>query len=563
MRVRVVAPKAVEFVDLGSAGPKGVLIGRAPTAEWLRGKPPALDVETIQGLRIASDNISANHAVMWREGDTTQLMDLGSRNGTWLRLSPFEPIGLSSFNDAEVRLALPNDAESSEGPADARWSGSEGFDEAVQAAIVAWLERRGIVARVFPSRDRGDNHDSHTPSQLPLSDEVLLNVVPAATVGGDWTDTLAVLWRYVDEQRRLFAAEEATRNEGLILASDGIRRAHRQVVDAAGRALRVLLVGATGTGKEGLARAYHRHSGRTGPFVALNCSELNKDLVRAELFGAEEGAFTGSVRRIVGAVEQANGGTLFLDEIGELPLDVQPMLLRFLDRGEYVRLGSYGKPRHTDARIICATNRDLREEIKRDRFRQDLWFRLSIQVVEIPALRERFEDIQQFLQSQAFGAGSLLAALSPPALEVLRAHPWEGNFRELANFAARIAPTGSNIGIDAAQCRKALAAGSLTIAPPPRASALPTGGGIQTWPEVSAQAGSLAAQAFHEDHGTDPGSWNDIKDYIENYLKPVLFARLSGAAHGDVVEARHALKLGADRGTASRQLERYFDRFTR
>src|SRR5262249_22796063 len=153
-------------------------------------------------------------------------------------------------------------------------------------------------------------------------------------------------------QNDLFVIERELRQEGIILASPVMRHVYRSVVEAARRGQRVLIMGPTGAGKEALARCYHKHSGRSGAFVARNCGMMSKDFLRAELFGAERGSFTGAVQRIIGAVERANAGTLFLDEIGELPADVQPMLLRFLDGGEYERLGQFGAVCHADVRIV-------------------------------------------------------------------------------------------------------------------------------------------------------------------------------------------------------------------
>ncbi len=151
------------------------------------------------------------------------------------------------------------------------------------------------------------------------------------------------------------------REEGLIVASQTMRQAIARLVDVASRGSKsLLLVGPSGSGKEGMARCFHRHSGRAGPFIAKNCATLTRDFVRSELFGAEKGAFTGAVQRTFGAVENAHEGTLFLDEIGELPLDVQPMLLRFLDQGEYERLGHRGPLGRADVCVVGATNKDLR-----------------------------------------------------------------------------------------------------------------------------------------------------------------------------------------------------------
>lgn len=558
--VEVITPAGVESFEVETGQPQGLLFGRQPDTDWLRNGPlPELDLH-VRELTSTAPGISANHVVICRNANETFVMDLGSRNGTWLRLRPFERTAVHGDSDVELRLSLPTGAPPP-APADATWTSAETFESGISSAVETWLRQHKIDARVFVSRDKEINPAEQT-TRLPLSRHSQINVVPTGTMSPEWRETLAVLWRYVDAQRRAFDAEESTQQEGMVLASPAIRRAHRDVASAAARGLRLLLLGPTGAGKEGLARAYHSHSGRNGPFVALNCSQLNKDLLRAELFGAEEGAFTGSVRRIVGAVEQANGGTLFLDEVGELPPDVQPMLLRFLDRGEFVRLGSYGKERRSDVLIVGATNRDLRYEVAQGRFREDLWFRLSICVVEVPGLRSRFEDVQRFLQLQRLGTRSVWDVLESDAVEALRDHAWDGNFRELSNFVARLSlPEGPNL-VNEAACRRALASGSLRphdkgnpSRPPPRS--------VHDWNEQVTAATASASEAFLEDRGASPASWNDIKDFIENYFKPVLFAHLSGAAEAPPGEAKHTSRLGADRGTANRQLDRYFERFYR
>jgi len=249
-----------------------------------------------------------------------------------------------------------------------------------------------------------------------------------------------------------------------------------------------LLLGESGAGKEGLARAYHRHSGRGGAFIPLNCATLQKELVRAELFGAEPGAYTGLTQTIVGAVEQANEGTLFLDEIGDMPLEIQPVLLRFLDDGVFERMGRYGKKRRADVHLVCATNKDLRAEVREGRFRADLWFRLSVQVVEVPPLRDRLEDVMAYLETRTLGGElSALAALAPDAIDLVRRHGWQGNFRELANFVLRLPRCTAPASIDLAACRHALELGALSVvSPSPPAASSETvvadGSDWATWP---------------------------------------------------------------------------------
>lgn len=196
----------------------------------------------------------------------------------------------------------------------------------------------------------------------------------------------------------------------------------------------VLLLGETGVGKEEFASGIH---GGQGPYVALNCGGLSRELLVSELFGYSEGAFTGARKGgMVGKVEAAHGGTLFLDEIGEMPLDLQPQLLRVLEQGEFYRLGE-NAPRKVQFRLIAATHRDLRQEVAAGRFRMDLYYRIAVTTLRIPPLRQRTEDIpvlaSHFLQRNLQQQGLPQGRLSAQALEQLRAYSWPGNVRELRN----------------------------------------------------------------------------------------------------------------------------------
>ncbi|HEY0468899.1 MAG TPA: sigma 54-interacting transcriptional regulator, partial [Polyangiaceae bacterium] len=328
---------------------------------------------------------------------------------------------------------------------------------------------------------------------------------------------------------------------------------------------RLMLIGPSGAGKEGLARAYHRHTGRAGSFVPRNCTMFTKDLVRVELFGAEAGAYTGATRRVIGAVERAHGGTLFLDELGEMPVEVQPTLLRFLDRGEFERLGDYGTVRVADVRMVAATNRDLRVALERNEFRADLWYRISNEVIELPPLRERFEDARAFLKTQLVSSTgeSVLDLLSAQAEEVLREHRWDGNFRELQSFASRVAAS-AGAPIDADTCRELLARGTLSGLPAPKGQASALAATNQDWKKLIEHA----ASAFAADVGHEvPENWDEVKEFVEKYFKPLLFVRLgqgnAALANESIDISTLARRLGADRGTAARQIERYLELLAR
>lgn len=203
----------------------------------------------------------------------------------------------------------------------------------------------------------------------------------------------------------------------------------------------VLLNGETGTGKEVFAQSIHYHSRRaSAPFVALNCSSFTKELLESELFGHKAGAFTGANKDHKGLIAEANGGTLFLDEIGELPIELQPKLLRVLESGAYYRVGD-SKQQQADVRIIAATHKDLTREAEAGHFRSDLYYRIAVFTITLPSLRERAKDIpllaQHFLNVYAAKANHPVMAITSDALQALIHHYWPGNIRELKNVIER------------------------------------------------------------------------------------------------------------------------------
>ena len=206
--------------------------------------------------------------------------------------------------------------------------------------------------------------------------------------------------------------------------------------------LTVMITGESGTGKELIARALHDYGKRRGgPFVAVNMAAIPRELIESDLFGHEKGAFTGANQRGVGRFEQAQGGTLFLDEIGDMPMEAQTRLLRVLQQGEYTTVGGRN-PIKTDVRIVAATNKDLRVSIQQGTFREDLYFRLNVVPIRLPALRERSEDVADLAQhffAQAAREGLPRKYLDGEALAKLRAYRWPGNVRELENLVRRLA----------------------------------------------------------------------------------------------------------------------------
>ncbi len=220
---------------------------------------------------------------------------------------------------------------------------------------------------------------------------------------------------------------------GLVFASDAMLQLLEMTCQVARGSVPVLITGPNGTGKERIAAIVHANSAaRTGPFVAVNCGALPENLLEAELFGAEAGAYTGATRAREGRFEQADGGTLLLDEIGNLPLAGQAKLLRVLETGQFERLGS-GRTRSVRVRILSATNADLRALVRAGRFREDLYYRLNAIELALPPLASRREDILPLAEHFLGGAGML----DDGAREALLAYPWPGNVRELRNTLER------------------------------------------------------------------------------------------------------------------------------
>ncbi len=234
---------------------------------------------------------------------------------------------------------------------------------------------------------------------------------------------------------------ESASSQDIVGRSDALKRMLGFIETVAPTEATVLITGESGTGKELVARALHSSSARADkPLVTVNCAALTETLLESELFGHEKGAFTGADRRREGRFVQANGGTLFLDEIGEMPLQLQAKLLRALQQGEIQRVGS-DVPITVDVRVIAATNRNLLREAQEKRFREDLFFRLNVISIEVPALRQRGDDIPllaaYFLQRFAERNRKSIKGFSPQALDSMRRYRWPGNVRELENAVER------------------------------------------------------------------------------------------------------------------------------
>jgi len=237
---------------------------------------------------------------------------------------------------------------------------------------------------------------------------------------------------------------EAVEEQGALLGQSQAMASLKDAVQRIARssATRILLLGESGTGKTLVAQALHAHSSRAAhPFIEVNCAALPEQLIEAELFGSEKGAYTGAHQKRTGLVTQAHNGTLFLDEIGELPLSLQAKLLHFLENGSYRAVGA-GQASSADVRVIAATNRDLADDVRQGRFREDLFYRLNVITLDIPALRERGDDIlllaRHFAVRQAQEEKVVPIEFDPDSTAVLIRHRWPGNVRELKNLIERL-----------------------------------------------------------------------------------------------------------------------------
>ncbi|HSE87831.1 MAG TPA: sigma-54 dependent transcriptional regulator [Candidatus Binatia bacterium] len=257
--------------------------------------------------------------------------------------------------------------------------------------------------------------------------------------------------------------------EEIVGTSAAIRDVLNQVEVVAPTESTVLILGETGTGKELIARAIHTVSSRSSrPFVKLNCAAIPSGLLESELFGHEKGAFTGAVAQRLGRFELAHGGTLFLDEVGDIPLELQPKLLRVLQEHEFERLGST-RTQRVDVRLVVATNRDVAQMVREKQFREDLYFRLNVFPIRIPPLRERAGDIPLFVRyyvdKYAQRMNKRIETIPEEAMEALCSHSWPGNIRELQNFIERavILTRGSVLEIQTGELERSTPTASTTV----------------------------------------------------------------------------------------------------
>lgn len=569
--LRVQAPDTDTVVTIQLSAGTAFLIGRQPSPTKLPYLMQLLLRETsLTKVQVPSQRVSGNHLLVLLQEGEVQLFDLASRNGTMLQLPAQARTRVEPSADVVVQLApAVDDVELRETPERATWKNEEEFAMAVRAALLDWFARMDIRA------DLGLRSQSQRSDDTPLrghtfmladGSQLLISSHPAATMEISWSDVLDEVKQYIlTENGRLEQLQG--HDEGFVLASPLIRDVHREIAEAAAWGTRLVLIGPTGSGKDQLARCYHIHSRQTrGPYASLNCGLLKENLLFAQLFGAKRGSFTGCVTDIAGVVETAHEGTLFLDEIGEMDLEVQKALLRFLDsKGEYQRLGD-PKPRRANVQIVCATNVELDNPQRRQgRFREDLWYRIAGKVVHVPPLRMRPDDLTAMLRLRTIKGSTLKVydALTPAALRRVMEYDWPGNFRDLESFMERLPSSSRMHSIDAEACSAILRDGRSESRLLPREAESSSEPSAPQWEELV----GIALAAFVRDHGQQPKSWGQITQLTERYVKPVFIAHATGLTqidelhkHINCSELARRLNI-ADGTTVKQHLQRYILRF--
>jgi len=301
-------------------------------------------------------------------------------------------------------------------------------DRAVSRAHV----ELGVVAGGIAVRDLGSRNGTYYLGQRV--EKITLSHGASVLVGG------ARLSFEADRESLVDLTYAGDEHRGMVGCSQAMKRLFAILTRLERSTVSVLVHGESGVGKELVARALHEGSGVIGPLVSFNCGAIARELVTSELFGHKRGAFTGATESRLGAFEQAAGGTLFLDEIGELPLDVQPALLRALEAGEIRQVGG-DRSTHVNVRIVAATHRDLEKDVREGRFREDLYYRLAVIKLDVPPLRERTDDIEPL--ARRFAAATGLHELPRGIVETLKSRSWPGNARELRNVVQAYAVLGT------------------------------------------------------------------------------------------------------------------------
>jgi formate hydrogenlyase transcriptional activator len=336
--------------------------------------------------------------------------------------------------------------------------------------------RDGIAGVLSLGKRQGGFDPEDIPFLTQIAHQVAIAIENARTFGevSEQKNKLTQEKLYLEDEIR-----SELNFEEIVGRSGALRKVLEQIETVAPTDSTVLIYGETGSGKELIARAVHNLSGRkANAFVKLNCAAIPTGLLESELFGHERGAFTGAISQRVGRFELANRGTMFLDEIGEIPIELQPKLLRVLQEREFERLGSTRTLR-TDARLIAATNRNLEALVNEQKFRSDLYYRLNVFPVHVPALRERPEDIpllvRHFVQQFSRPLGKVIDAVDSNTMSALARYPWPGNIRELQNVIERavILTRGPILNVPTQDLRAANKAPADPAGPPPNGGGAP------------------------------------------------------------------------------------------
>lgn len=348
----------------------------------------------------------------------------------------------------------------------------------------------------------------------------------------------AALQRTGAEAASKNAPTDPADSHGLVGRAPAMQAVYRTIARLATNDLAVLILGESGTGKEVVARAIHSTGlRRNGPFVAINMAAIPRELIEAELFGHEKGAFTGAHSRNAGRFEQAAGGTLFLDEIGDMPLDAQTRLLRVLQSNEYTTVGG-SQSLKADVRVVAATHRDMSSLVADGRFREDLYYRLNVIPVTLPALRERRSDLPALVQhfvDAGRSSGLPDRQFSVAALALLERHDWPGNVRELGNVVQRLAVLSRDIVVTERDVEAVLYQARENNAPLPPAEALARA--VDDWAALILQ---------------DPAQDGKVHEQLEALVEKALLRRMLKTVAGNQLEA--ARRLGINRNTLRKKL---------
>jgi two-component system, NtrC family, nitrogen regulation response regulator GlnG len=362
----------------------------------------------------------------------------------------------------------------------------------------------------------------------------------------DITEVLSVVARAIADAKKPTAAERKAEEPGETMPLVGRSTAMQDIYRALARLMQtdltVMITGESGTGKELVARALHDFGKRrNGPFVAINMAAIPRDLIEAELFGHEKGAFTGANTRSSGRFEQAEGGTLFLDEIGDMPMDAQTRLLRVLQEGEYTMVGGRASIK-TNVRIVAATHRDLSQMIRQGLFREDLYYRLNVVPIRLPPLRERVDDVGDlavhFLKA-AQREGEPIKSISPEAIRLMQNYSWPGNVRELENLVRRLSALYADESISAE-----IVQNELNIADRPQMNGV--SGPVDVSMAVETHVGQLLRE--YEPNLPPPGLYQRVLDRVE----APLIAMALNACGGNQIKA--ADLLGLNRNTLRKKI---------